>query len=144
MWSSLIEIENIPIEKTVELLLLEDEKMIQAFSSHASQEAFTDGIRLWSPVWRSKYLDATCCCHACKIRPEFAIIIPDQIFGRLPIRSCLPQLLRHPGIGRRACHIHMDDLPRLQLNNEEGKKRTEEEIGDLQKITGPHLCCMIA
>jgi hypothetical protein len=27
---------------------------------------------------------------------------------------------------------------------EEGKKWTKEEIGHLQEITGPHLCCMIA
>jgi hypothetical protein len=43
--------------------------------------------------------------------PECAIIIPDQIFWGLPIRSGLSQLLRDPGIGGRARHIDMDDLP---------------------------------
>jgi hypothetical protein len=38
----------------------------------------------------------------------------------------------------------MDHLPRLQLDEEERKKRTEEEIGHLQKITGPYLWRMIA
>jgi hypothetical protein len=28
--------------------------------------------------------------------------------------------------------------------DEEGKQRTKEEISDLQEITGPHLCRMIA
>jgi hypothetical protein len=77
------------------------------------------------------------------MRSEFPVVIPHQIFGRLPIRSCLPQLLRHPGISGRPRHIHMDDLPRLQLDNEEGEKGTKEEISDLQEITGPHLGRMI-
>ncbi len=51
---------------------------------------------------------------------------------------------RYPGIGGRAGHIDMDDLPRLQFDDEESKERTEEEIRHLQEITGPDLCCMIA
>ncbi len=38
----------------------------------------------------------------------------------------------------------MHDLARFDLDDEEGKKRTEEEICHLQEITGPHLCRMIA
>src|SRR6266516_4299740 len=38
----------------------------------------------------------------------------------------------------------MDDLSRLQLDDEKRKKRTEEEISDLEEITGPYLCRMIA
>ena len=38
----------------------------------------------------------------------------------------------------------MDDLSRLQLDDEKRKKRTEEEISDLEEITGPDLCRMIA
>ena len=113
------------------VVLLQDEKMIQAFASHTSKKAFTDSMRLWRPVRRSKDFDATCCGHLCKMLPEFAIIIPDQVGWGLPIRSGLPQLLRHPGIGRRSRHIHMDDLARLQFNDEKGKKRTKEEISHL-------------
>jgi hypothetical protein len=39
MGSSLIEIDDIRLEETVELLLLEDQEVIQAFSSHASQKS---------------------------------------------------------------------------------------------------------
>jgi hypothetical protein len=92
----------------MELPLMEDQEMIQAFSPHAAQKTFTDGIGSWSPVRRSKHLDATCCCHSFKIRPELAIIIPNQICGGLPIWSRLPQLLRHPEIGGRARYIYMD------------------------------------
>src|SRR5436305_8424540 len=44
---------------------------------------------------------------------------------------------RHPEVGRRSRHIDMDHLPGRQFDDEKGTKRTEEEIGHLQKITGP-------
>jgi hypothetical protein len=123
---------------------MHDQEVIQAFSSHASQKAFTDSICLWRSIRCSKHLDVTRCRYACETRPEFAIIIPNEIFWRLPIRSRLPQLLCHPEIRRRAGHIYMNHPPRLQFDEEKGKKRTEEEVRDLQKITGPYLCRMIA
>jgi hypothetical protein len=118
--------------------------VIQAFSSHTSQKAFADSICLWRSLRRSKHLDATRCCYACDTRPEFAIIIPNEICWRLPIRSRLPQLVRYPEIRRRSRHVHMQHPPRLQFDEEKGKKRTDEEIRDLQKFTGPDVFCMIA
>ncbi len=110
MWPSLIVVHDIGFQETVEVFLLQDQEMIQAFPPHASQKSFTDGIGSWRPIGRSKHVDTACCCHACKMLPEFAIIIPDQILWGLFIRRGLPQLLRDPGIGGRACHIDMDDL----------------------------------
>src|SRR5258708_1700883 len=144
MGSSLVEVDSIGIEEPMELLLMEDQEMIQAFSPHTSQEAFTDAIGSRRSVWRAKDFDVTCCGHSCKMLPEFAVIIPDQIGWGLPIRCGLSQLLRHPGISRRSRHVHMDHLARLQFDDEKGKQRTEEEVGHLQKITGPYACCMIA
>jgi hypothetical protein len=45
MGSSLIKVQDIPLEKPVELLLVKDQEVIQAFSSHTSQKAFTYSIR---------------------------------------------------------------------------------------------------
>ena len=67
-----------------------------------------------------------------KTGPKFLVIIPDEIFGRLPIRSRFSQLLCHPAIGWRACYIYMDDLAWLQFDDEESKERTEEEVRHLQ------------
>lgn len=144
MRSSLVKVHDIRFEKAVKLLLLEDQEVIQAFSPHTSQKAFTDCICARRSVRCSKHLDATRFCHARKILPECAIIIPDQICGYVPIRRGLAQLLRDPEIGRRSRHVHIDHLPRLQFDDEKGKQRTEEEIGHLQKITGPYPCRMIA
>jgi hypothetical protein len=45
MGSGLFEGEDIRLEKAVELLRIEDQVVIQAFSPQASQKAFTHGIR---------------------------------------------------------------------------------------------------
>jgi hypothetical protein len=45
MGSSLIKVENICIEEAMELLLLENEEVIQAFSPHTTQKTFANGIR---------------------------------------------------------------------------------------------------
>ena len=78
-----------------------------------------------------------------KTRPEFAVIIPNQIAWFFSIRSRFSQLLRHPGIGGGSGHIHVDDLPRFQVDDEESKKRAEEKVWDVEKIAGPDLCGMI-
>jgi hypothetical protein len=52
MGSGLIEVQDIDLEKSREVLFVEDQEVIQAFSSHASQKAFTDGIGSWCSVFR--------------------------------------------------------------------------------------------
>ena len=74
----------------MELLLLENEEVIQAFSPHTTQKTFANGIRLRSLIRGSKHLDATGYCYSCKMLPEFPIIIANQVFGCLPIWRCLP------------------------------------------------------
>jgi hypothetical protein len=90
MWSGLIEVHYICVEETVELLLMQDQEVIKAFSPDAAQKALTDGICSWSLIRRSKHFDATGCCHTCKTRPEFAIVIPNQIPGSLFRLTCTP------------------------------------------------------
>ena len=45
MGSGLVEVESIRLQEAVELLRMEDQEVIQAFSPHVSQKAFTNGIR---------------------------------------------------------------------------------------------------
>ena len=56
----------------------------------------------------------------------------NEVLRRLSTGSRLPQLLRGPSVGRKSCHTHVDDFPRFQFDDEEGKERTEQEISDLQ------------
>jgi hypothetical protein len=45
VWSRLSEVHDRCFEEPVELLLLEDQEVIQAFSPYAQEKTFTDGIR---------------------------------------------------------------------------------------------------
>ena len=108
MRSCLVEVCHIRIEHAVELPLMQDQQVVQTFLPYTPQEAFADRIGSWRMIRCFENLDATCCRHTSKARPKFAIVITNQILRRLPIRGGFSQLLRHPGIGRRACHAHMD------------------------------------
>ena len=112
--------------------------------SDAPHEAFADGIGSWGMIRRFQYLDATGCGHARERGPEFAIVITNEIFRRLPIGGCFSQLLRHPSIGRRASHALMDHPSRFQFYYEEGKERPKEKVRHLQEVTGPDIRRVIA
>jgi hypothetical protein len=79
MRSDLIEVLHIGLKDTIQLLLLEDEKMIEAFSSHAPQKPFTDGIGSRSMVGRFDHLNAAGCGHASETRSKLAITITNEI-----------------------------------------------------------------
>ena len=70
MWPSLIVVHDIGFEETVELFLMQDQEMIQAFSPDTSQKSFTDGICSWRPVRRFENLDAACCCNTSEQGPN--------------------------------------------------------------------------
>jgi hypothetical protein len=95
-------------------------------------------------IGRFEYLDAARRCDSSETGPKLAIMIANEVLRRVSIGSRLPQLLCGPRVGRSTGHTDMDDLPRSQFNDEEGKKRAKEEVGDLEKITGPDLPRMIA
>ena len=139
MGSCSVEVPHIVIEHALELLLAEDEEMVQAFLSDTPQEAFADGIGSWGMNRRGEYLNGTCGRHASKAWPKFVVVISYQILGCMPIRGGFSKLLGHPGIGRRARDAHMDHPSRSQFDEEEGKERSKEQIGDLQEVAGPDL-----
>ena len=74
---------------------------------------------------------------------KLAIIITDEILRRVSKRCGLPQLLCCPSVGRRARHSDMDHFPRFQLDDEERKKRTKEQVSHLEEVAGPDLSPMI-
>jgi len=108
--------------------LTEDEQVIQAFTPHAAQEALADGIRLRGADRRAQDRDAASRSDAGEGRPEFAVVVADEVARVLPERCGLAQLLRHPGVGRLARRAHMNDPPCGQFNHKEGEEWPEEEI----------------
>src|SRR5215469_18592862 len=134
-----VEICDIRIEHAVELLLLQDEQVIEALTSHISQEALTDGIGPRGVNWRFENLDTTRLGNSIEGHAKLAIVITDEILRSHAIGSSFSKLLCRPSVGGRTCHADMDHSPRVQLDDEEGKQRTEEEISDGEKVTRPDL-----
>src|SRR5260370_18039739 len=113
------------MQETMQLLLLEDEKVIETRSTHAAQKPFTDRIGSWWMVRRDENRDAAGCSHASETGSKCVLTIANEIVRRLSIGSRLPQLLGGPGVGRRSWRCvdtHMDDLTRVPIENEEGKQ----------------------
>jgi hypothetical protein len=59
MRSCSVEVGHINIEHTLELLLMKDQQVVEAFLSHTSQEAFADRIRSGSMIGCVEYLYST-------------------------------------------------------------------------------------
>jgi hypothetical protein len=108
MGSCLVEVGHIGIEHALELLLLQDEQMIEALTSHTAQEAFTDGIGSRGVIRRFDNLDATGLGNSRIAHAKLAIIIPNEIFRPHAISSGLPKLLGGPRVGGRARHADVD------------------------------------
>ncbi len=89
MRPSLIEVLHIGTKDTMQLLLLEDEKMIEALSPHTQEKAFTDRIGPWRMVRRFEHLNAASCGHASETGSKLAITITNEIVRRLSIGSRL-------------------------------------------------------
>src|SRR5215470_2311579 len=140
----LVEVHHIRIEHALELLLMQNQQMIQAFLSDAPQEPLADRIGSRGMIRRFEYLDATCPRHPSKARPKLTVVITYQIRGGLPIRGGFSQVLGHPEIGRRSRDPDMDHPSRLQFYDEERKERPKEEISDLQEVARPDLCGVVA
>jgi hypothetical protein len=127
----------------MQLLLTEDQHVIQALSPNAPQKAFTDRIGSRRVIGYGEHLDAARCCNTSETGFKLALMIAHEILQRVSIGSCLPQVLCGPRVSRSARHPDMDDFSRLQFNDEKRKERTKEEIGDLEKIAGPHIGSVI-
>jgi len=111
MRSCLVEVRYICIEDALELLLVEDQQVVEAFLPHTPQEAFAERIGSWRMKGRLENLESTRCRYPSKTWSKFAIIITNQILRCLPVRSGFSEVLRDPEIGRRSCHAYVDHLP---------------------------------
>ncbi len=137
MRSGLVKVLDIRIEYAVELLLMQDEQVIKALTTHTAEKPLTDGIRSRSVIRCSENLDVTCFRNPREAQSKLAIVIPNEILRTRSIGGGFPKLLCGPSVGGRACHADMDHFARVQFDNEEGEQRAEEEIGDWETRRRP-------
>ena len=85
MRPGLVKVERIPVEYTMELLLLEDKQMIETLATHTSEKAFTHGIRSRGVIRDFENLDPTRLPNTGEVHPKLAIVITDEILRSLSI-----------------------------------------------------------
>ena len=79
MRSCPIEVCHILIEHALELLLLQDEQVVQAFLPYTPHELLTDGIRSWGMNRRFEKLDATGRRYSEETGSKLAVVITNQV-----------------------------------------------------------------
>jgi hypothetical protein len=114
MRSGSIEVGQIRVEHTVELLLMKDQHMVKALTSHASQKAFAGRIRSWRKIRRFEDLHVARCCYTGETRSELVVIISNKVLGSLPIRRGFSQRFGYPAVGRELRNTYVDDFARFQ------------------------------
>ena len=90
------------------LLLMQDEQVIEALTSHTAQEALTDGISSWRVVGCFEDLDATGLGNLREGHAKLAIIVPNERLRSHAIGIGLSKLLGGPSVGGRARHADVD------------------------------------
>ena len=142
MGSGSVEVVDIGVEHPVELPLMQNEQVIKTLAPHASEKSFTSRIRSRGVIRDVEHLDMIRVRNTGETHPKLAIVVTDEILWPLAKGGGFSQLLRDPGVCRIPCDADMNHSPRMQVNDEEGKERTEKEVGDREKVTGPDLLRM--
>jgi hypothetical protein len=64
----------------VELLLMQDEQMIEAFTPYTAKEPLTDGMCAWGVRRSFKNLNVTRLRNSSEAQPKLTIVITDEVF----------------------------------------------------------------
>jgi hypothetical protein len=82
--SCLVKVVDIGIENPLELPLMENEQMIEAFSPDTAKEALTDSIGSRGVIRSFENLDVTCFRNSRKAHLKLAIVITDEVLRSHP------------------------------------------------------------
>ena len=85
-----VEVMHIRVEHAVELPLMQDEQMIEAFTSYTAEETFTDSICTWGVIRSFENLNITHLCNPREAQPKLTINIPNEVLWPIAIGSGLP------------------------------------------------------
>ena len=145
MGSSAIEVDLDGYRQyTTQLSLAEYDQVIEAFSSHRTQEAFADGIEIGRARRDLHDLDRGAFGHCGEPLPELVIVASDEQFRSVTIGYGLADLLGRPSVGGTAGHIEVNSFPRALDYEEEREDRAKEHIVELQKVACLIVAAVIA
>lgn len=86
----LVEVRHIGIEDALKLLLMQDEQVIEALTSHTAQEALTDVIGAWSVIRVLRISMPLVLATRAKPTPNLLSLSRMRYFGPIP-KAWLPE-----------------------------------------------------
>ena len=143
MGSGVVVVIDVLADNAVQMVGMDNEHMVEAFPSQATDEAFADGIRLGCSNRSLQHVDARAFGNVGEPGAILVISLANEILGACAPRRCFTQLLCGPVIGRGTGHSGMDDSSSLKVNDDQDVQRPEEQVMSDGEVSGPNVCSVI-
>ena len=138
----MVEVLHILLHDPVQMSFAQNQDVVEALAPQAAEEAFAYGVRLRCFVWCLQHLDS--CGRLLERISILVVIVPDQESWFFPKWRGFAQLLGYPRVRWVSRDAKMDHTARAQLDDNEHKYCTEEDVVCLKKVAGPNLAGVVA
>ncbi len=115
----------------------EEENVVEAFAPQGADEALDMGGRFGCQDRRPDHADTGAASDVVKGAGELAIVVPEQELRAATEGSEVAKLLDDPRGSGRHRGGGVDELPRLEVNDDEDVVAAEPEVTDLEEVAGP-------
>src|SRR5579863_923180 len=107
-----VEIVDICLEDSEQMVVIADEQMVQALAAHRTDEPFTDGIGARRTKRGLDDFNLGPSGDRSEMLPILLVVIANKVFWALTEWRGFPQSLGYPSVGRMARHTEMYHPPR--------------------------------
>ena len=126
-------IAEITFEQSTQMVVIEDDHMVQTFTTNASDQSLHVAVLPRTPWCNANLLDA----HSVDSRSEESAIDSITVSNHKPrsavFRKCLDDLLCSPGRRRVLCHIEVKDAATIVRQNDKDIQHSEPNCRDCKE-----------
>src|SRR2546425_1963614 len=130
---------EVPAQQASEMPFVEDDDVIEAFSSNRPDDALGEGI-LPGRAWGDEDLVDPHALHPPREHVAVdGVAITEQVLGRGLFREGLDKLLGGPSGGRVVGHIDVDEFPASVPKDNEPEEQAERQGRDYEEVDSGDL-----
>ena len=100
MWSPVIVVSGVFLDHATQVIPMEDERVVQAFSFQAADPPLADRVRLRCSIGRPQLLDAAAGGDRCAEITVLLVAVMNEVLGSLTLGRGFPELRREPSVRR--------------------------------------------
>ena len=120
------------------MVLVDDQKVVEAFTSQGPDEAFGERVRPWRPYWRLDHPGTDVGAHGVERGGEFRVAISDQEpDGGGPLAEVHDKvacMLRDPRTGRMTCNAQDVHASGVDFDHEEHIQPSQQDGVDVEEV----------